>query len=1113
MKDESSVKSQLETILNKNYLVSKSKLPLIIPLLLQIIKNNKNTNQSVIEEIKSVIDSYSESTVFSSEALFIENKELANLKSHLRDRHTLLLSGVSLCGKSYCAKKIASEYQNQGYLCLITSEVDEALNFINKKDIDDKFVILEDPFGAIVAEKGSSEVDRKLNIICSSSSINRKVIITSRKDILLRVNNKNDLSSCTVVGQTWFDLTNDNEEFLEEYWKNKIQNEEYHELFRRINIYLTTHSSNNYLQIGELSHLLNTNSVDTLADTETTIIVDRARVNSQDLANFIINDLSPIHKKVFMALAITCNTTKPVKPRHLNYILSDSTDYYSIRDERHCMGVSLIGLDDDDEKNKEIMWDYNEAYDNLSNRDFREAIVYFNQCGYININEQGIIINHPIYQQAGTIILLKELQIEFYSDESIYEMLQRGISTTSKYVCNSAVRVLEYLYVNLQRNKVLDLLKMAQNSIFPSVIDRSITFMLSRFSYFDEENKKNIINTLMSNKDNNETIVWNDDEPYILKKELSMRKFLGNMIQSRSDNFDFLYKENLSSKEVWECLKLEYNEDIKMPYLEFLKKFIYMDEVFIKEKIYYKLFNLFVHEELDLSSLLDYNEHPSIIYKSYLGAFNSWDKYSDESKAILISKLRDYLKEAPISIRFLRFLENFQDEYETDGLPWSDLSESVKTDLWEVWYELFSRIFEYFPFEFREMHEAHLVLAADNSLKYIKNPNLIVSFATHWHNWLNSLSSKSYPDDYGMSVARYLMAGTETNSEVRKELFETLLKDNKTSLITSHLSHILKYWNDLNMEEKNQILNLLDNLRKDIKWIKSILLTGDQIPKEIAIKILGKDVQHKDAQEIVKMLNEANLLEPCLNIYIGFPQPLWWNGYHHKNNEFWSSIIRAVLEGEELNQPFKLALKEYIDKLYNYSTRYDTDMELYDRLINSNIKAKIVFEELVLVSTTQNQANKKMWDMFLEKSFFYEDPFYINLIIKNIEALQYQQSTDKDLMEYFDTEFIFKFIIPKFEDDVRLLNLANLLENGQGKVRLNDNNEIDMLDLFIINLEYSPPKLSLTNKILKYKLEKLNLITEEILKIFERNRISYIEVRRLSTEVFKEHYDLEEWIN
>ncbi|MBS7346039.1 MAG: hypothetical protein KIG60_10415, partial [Caryophanon sp.] len=547
--------------------------------------------------------------------------------------------------------------------------------------------------------------------------------------------------------------------------------------------------------------------------------------------------------------------------------------------------------------------------------------------------------------------------------------------------------------------------------------------------------------------------------------------------------------------------------------LEFLKKSIYMDEVFIKEKIYYKLFNLFVHEELDLSSLLDYNDHPSIIYKSYLGAFNSWDKYSKESREYLILKLRNYLKDAPISIRFLRFLENFQDEYTTDGLPWSELTQSEKTDLWEVWYELFNRIFEYFPFEFREMHQAHLVSAADSSLKYIITPDLIVNFATHWHNWLKSLTSKRYPDDYGMSVARYLMKGTGTNSGVRKEIFETLLKDNETSLITSHLSHILKYWNDLNMEEKSQILNLLDNSREDIKWIKSILLTGDQIPKEIAVKILGEDVQDKDAQEIVKILNEANLLEPCLNIYTGFPQPLWWNGYHHKNNEFWSNIIREVLEGEVLNQSFKLALKEYINKLYNHSIRYGEDMELYGKLINSEVKVKLVFEELILVSATQNQANKKMWDMFVEKSFFYEDPFYINLILENIEALQYQQSTDNNLMEYFDIKFIFEYIIPRFERDEQLLKLLNQLENGHRTVIINDDKELDILELLEIGLEFTPPKLSLVNKIIKITLDQLNLINEELSDIFEVNRKKYIEIGSAATKVFKEHYDLDDWID
>jgi|GEM_PF-6774697 len=1112
LKSEELVKEQLENLLNKKYLVPKSKVNKLIFEMLDTVKSYKGNNQSIIEEIISKIDLYSESLVLPVDTLFIENKDFSVLEDTLGESHFLLLSGVPLCGKSFYAKRLASKYQQKGYYCLITSEVDEAMNFVSKNDMEDKFLILEDPFGAITPEQRVSEIIRKLNIICTNSNVNKKIIITSRKDILLNVFNVNSLASCNIGEVSWFDLTNKDTNFLQEYWKMKITNENFSNVIDEIINYLKKHSIDNYLQIGELNHLLNTTPIDALPEMETSKVVDLARVNSHDIANFIINDLSDVYKKVFIALTLACNTTKPIEPRHLHYILSEISDYFSIRKELDVIGGGSFSLTENEENNN-ILWDYSKEFEKISNENFKQAIIYFRKCGYINITSDGIIFNHPIYQHVGYIIILKDLEIEYYADEAIYEMLKKGIATTSKFTGNSTIRVLEYLYLNLQNNnRVLELLYMAFKSIFPSVIDRSISFLLEHFSGFDKNNQKILIDTIMLNKDNKEIIKWHNDEPYIFENELTMSRYLENLLTQRSNNLDLLSKESLSSKEVWECLKIEYNEEIKSPYLEVLKGAVFLDEVFIKEKAYYNLFKFFVHEDINLSKLLIYNEHPNIIYKSYLGAFHNWGNYSAESKEYLITKLKEYLKEPPVSIRFLRFLENFQDEYITDGIPWSELNHSQKKELWEVWYELFNQVFYYFPFDFKRIHEAHLVAVTEDSLKYVHDANLIVNFSYNWHKWLKSLNSRSYPDDYGMSVAAYLMEGTKNDSEARKEVFKTLINDDETSLITTHLSHFIDYWELLSQEEKDLIISITNSCREDNIWKKAILLTGSFIPKEVVVDIFGENILEYDTNSIIQEFINKDLLEPCLNIYTGFPQPLWWNGYHHKNRKFWDKIIHAILEGGEVNQTFKLALKEYMDCLYNYSSRFDEDLELYDALLKSESKVKLVFEKLLLVSATQNQSNKKLWDRFTQKLFFKEDPFYTDLILENIEALQYQQLSDRDLMEYFDWDYILNNIILNIESDNHLLKIINLLKKGHFVLKMNDGTEIRTLDWLKIKLNYEPPKLSLVNKIIKHELESLELIDEELEVIFEDNRRSYITKGSNNSRVFKEQYKLKNWI-
>lgn len=1103
------VKERIGIILNKDYLVPKSKIDSLILELIDIIKGYKGKNDSIVQDIIAKIEINSERFIFSNEEVFVEHEDFYLLEKELQDSHLLLLSGVSLCGKSYNAKRLAFEYQKSGYYCLLTSDIDKALNFTLKKNIEDKILILEDPFGAIIPEDRSLERIRKIEVICQSRDLNNKIIITSRSDILLNVFNVDDLEKCKISSFRWLDLTNRDTKLIENLWNEKLDStEEAYQILDSVINFLKHHSENNYLQVGELNYLLNSKPLEELLQLDVPEIIDIARVNANHISNFISTLTEPA-KKLFIALTLTCNTTKYTQLKHINYILSQSEELFSIQvssDEDIIITGDLLGED----HAENVEWDYQNVFENKISNDYKIALLDFKKYGYIALSKEGIIFTHPIYQHAGYLVLLQELEIQYLVDDNITEMIKRGIATTSKEACIASIKSLEYLYTKIEdKDPLLNLFLLALNSIFPSVIDRSLTFLIKSFNSFNSDIQKQIVDKVMLSKYITDKIDWYNDEPYIHYNSLSLKRFISNLTNPIDMDTSFLTKDSLSSKEVWEGLKLEYREEYGKDYLRFLLKAIYLDEVFIKEKVYYNLFKYFVHQDVNLMRVLKYNEHPSIVYKSFIGAFHNWERYPVEAKKEMITVLKEYLKASPVLIRFLRFLENFQDEYTTDGIDWTELNKEQRTELWKVWYELFYIIFDSFPFDLNQINAPHLVAVAKESLDYINDSNLIVQFAARWHKWLKSLNSRGFPDDYAMSVASYLIKGTKHDSESRAVLFQDLLSDNETSLITTHLSHFITYWDFLSEQEKSQLLSLINSTRIDNKWLKAIALTGRHIPLEIQVYLFGEEITTKEPKHILSELSKLELLEPCLNVYTGFPQPLWWNGYHHKNKGFWDVIICEVLQTKSGEWSFYLALKEFIDELYNKTSRFKGGLELYSHLLEDEEISRMVFEELIFVSTTQNQSNKIMWDRFTEKSEFIKNPFYLELILQNIESLQYQQLLDNDLLEYFDSGYIQKYILPNFKTDQTLFILIN-----QYKQYINeDMKDISdkVLDIIKFSLEFNPPKLSITNKITKYTLKEFGVLDESMEAIIERNRRRYIKQEKGIIDEKRNNYVLKEW--
>ncbi|RYD01704.1 hypothetical protein N752_29450 [Desulforamulus aquiferis] len=544
------------------------------------------------------------------------------------------------------------------------------------------------------------------------------------------------------------------------------------------------------------------------------------------------------------------------------------------------------------------------------------------------------------------------------------------------------------------------------------------------------QNKKRFIEVLMYGPSiKNDGISWYDGMPYFKvseRRRFSYFDWLHDEISS--GEIDSLAKKiadgiDVSPEKMWKFLK---SRNSKVLSLSILEKALSYDESFIRGKAIRLIFENYAYKFEKVDEYLNSHEHPEVIYSLFRGALSSWRRYSSESRRLILNYFKNCLNIMSVAIRTKKFLENFEDEYSRESINWSKVEEKDKIELWNVWHEIFVEFLNEFPSRYVRMDEPHMVRVTEHSLEYIKNEEKVIDLSRAWFNWLDRYLQYNLPHDYGMSVAQYLMDGTGNKTDSRENIFQLLLSTKKTSFITTNIKVFIDCWNNLSDKEKRMVLDLYKSTRKDVNWVKAVSLNTKTIPYEIQVEILGESIDNKAISDVVDILTKKGLLEQCLNIHCGYPQPLWWNGYHHNNYILWDAVIVEVLRRNELNKTFYIALREVIDLLYNYDDRRIANInDIYEEdLLKSPEKRKLAFETLLNVTVNQNQCNKELWDLLFQYSSQEEIEFYFDKIAKDIELVQYYQIGEGDIFALFDKSMIFKKIYPRLEVDNLIKSLV-----------------------------------------------------------------------------------------
>jgi len=1114
-------------LLNKKFVVRAVSINHVIKLLDECVRKGRDTSKDIVPGIRAILSNFSQK-ILPDSLDYIEVPNQKKYESLLKKNNALLLTGVPFSGKTSLAKAIAQSFAQQGYEVKQTSELDGdngALSFLNSYTDDKRLMILEDPFGSVQLKQDKVECVQKIRkLIMEKISFDRKIIITTRKDILLAAFDVMTVDDCSIDNNRWIDLTINNIDFAHAFWNKlygcEIESSKY---FEKIKNWIEAKEAGVFLEIGEISNLKKLHpSIDELKKLSIDIVIINARISSKIIMDKVkMGGADSV--KAFLSLGFCCNTIKSVFLDDLSYVLSSDKETPALiqrrKDSVRCIstggGITTVPR----------FPQYIQKYKIDPN--ILRWLQQFEKQGYIFRNKlsKEIYFAHPIFCFASKLLLLDELKNQWECDEAIL-LGTHAIGALNKNVNLCALDMLWYCVenkCNYQEN-ILSIILNSLNSIFPATKDKAVILLEKCFQELHSEQQDILVKAIKDYKFD-KYLLWNNNEPFInqndqIELEWSFESIFGTECSIGIEEIKKIKsKQQTSPQLVYEVLNSKIADDLP---LGFLNISLMYDESIIREKAIYLIFKNYGDHVNNISSkyLSDF-DNCNVIFALFRGALESWFTYTKQDRHIIMDYFLLHLQRVSVAMHAKRFLETFGDSYHAQSLNWKNYTEEQTNELWKVWCVVFTKFLLKFPPQYINMDEAHMQHTMGQVVKYINDQDqgLLLNLFSAWNTWLNKCRC---PNDYGMCVMEYLLKYIPAMSIGREQLFCEMLTIENTSIITSHIKYVIDNWECTTQREKQKVNELFSSNRYDLIWITAVVLTRRSVPVEIQNWIFKDNIFCKSISEFVKILRDFHLLEYCLNVYCGYPQPLCWNGYHHSNIKVWDAVIGEVLREDILNQSFEIALREFIDCEYNYERRFTkSSSEIWNSLLPNPRKRERAFSWLIKVSSTQTQTNKALWDKYFDSCCNDEKEAAYIKIANFIEALEYNQDGDAGILNLFEKASIFEHIYPLLESDMVIKNLCELALTLHYRTRKFIEESIrqeelqkdrDMFEMGIrVLYDKNPPRMQLTNVIVKSTAEKIQLSSKSLNDILEKRRCDLIDAANEKEKQLDDHYELKNW--
>lgn len=1129
------IEREIYIILKEQYQIPKMICRDVMNQMLDVVRQGRDSGEDITALIREILKNKRFSRVLPEDKSFYKRDSIDILKSELLQKKLLLLTGVPFSGKTYIAKTIAQELQDNGYYVKLTDNIiedQEAYYFLMSPENDSRLLLIEDPFGHIGKSENYIQIRDKIEgLIRDRLSINRKVIITSRLDILLDVFQKKQIEECKIQGNGWINTSISSKEEAEKIWLRFYgESDESLQVFERLKRSFDHHDETVFLEIGEMRHLLlSVQNINVLTHMSTDEIIKQARISSEEVCRKI-KSYGETYKDIFILLGCFCNTVRSVSVKDLAYILCSNEESVSIRQKMEEEVTVSIG---DRQKNSHIHQEF-PVYAQMPklDEDIISILRVLCEKGYIYKERitNEIYFLHPIYTYASKLLLQEEIEDD-WDIEKYIKYMRRAIGSLSS---NAAFCSLCQLGQEFDREQmIIDCIVEGSRSIFPAIRDVSILYLDQNFDNLNEQVQKDFMKNIRNGRTADKYMQWNGNECWYQMDGkhyfdfFNMDDFWGKDINFTLEEIEerVRKKENFSKKEIYDILSSSLADNLSREFLEYT---LLSDEAVIRSRAIFYLFKNYAAKlDFEKTEYLQRFENYNVVYGMLKGMFSSVNDFSEENVKKLIIYFQKQFERKSVSMYVEDLFDKFGDEYDSKAIDWGKYAEAERLRIWKIWAALFSKWLVCFPAKFMGMNEPHMSLNIDRSLKYLNNQKEVVDVANAWIQWIHNYSKYHSVNDYGMSVLDYLITGTKNSACLRKGMIKKELKVNSTSLVTAHISHIVDLWDMLTDEERKDICEYLKNeMRGDMKWIQAVALTRKNVTKDIQIAITGNVFLDKEPKKIIDTLNEKNILTECLHIFCGFPQPLWFNGYHHSGKySLWDGVMMEVLKKDIVDENYNISLREMIDELYNNNDhRFVNGYDVYKEMLSDEEKRKQIFERLAYTSVTQNQDNKKMWDELLQACSEEEKKQYFLIISNFIEMVEYENMGYNGLLCEYELKDIVHYILPCFSSDQSIYKLSEamlLMYRNIQEMEVDESKKVKQLYETMVQETYKndPPRLLFTNKIVNYTCKEMGGVSDVMQKVLEKNKKDFWDRYERVKETFesncplkiREEYRLENW--
>lgn len=816
----------LETTLTKKFKVPVHYAKTAAESVIRIVEGYLGQQVSLVPAVRDCLMDFAGDRIFSSPVHCAPAE--CDLVRRIEQDSALLITGPSKCGKTHIARWLCKMNQEEGVHCKEFGMVRDAYRFlVSENFVETRLALLDDPFGSVELRADAKNEFHRFQELVSQLGGHRRIIVTSRDDILTELLTKVEILNERVSRSQWTNMGDVSHEYRRSIalsWAKHYLGTE--TLPERV-VMCLDEAVNSGQSVGDIGRLA--------ARLAKENMIGDGIESSQSL----VRRLSDQREMgcLLYALAVTSSHATPVMENTLGFVLDGKEG----RPGRWSVdGLLGYTLGQESESDSPRLPEYDQIY--LISDITRGALDTLLDEGMIErYGERGYRFMHPEFARAA-------LDVHSLTVTERRSILERAIFSLDRTNSLRAVTVLGETPGFNDEKFFVELFLNALYSVFPSTSDRALEGLIRSIGADELSSDEPVFDELNKYLSRRPRVLWYPEGAvFDRRKIVSLMSILENRPEAEPINFE-MFKDSDDA---------------------LLRANAYRNAIERASENCHEL----VHDAIK-------DENPLVVLAVIEGvgrAAVKGTRIPAEVERSLAQGIGNSTFLACLVASRIFDFKNFLRHHVVEELPWS------------LWARLAVKVLSLIP-ACRSQPMDKMYVCAKHAVNHVSG-DVITPFLKEWIRWIERRCRYQLPNESALSVVQLVLLASRSEPHCRTRVYGRLLEQPDTGVQCCFVADLVDSWIELSDVEQRELLDLLCGNRQDVMWLQAIALTRKVVPSRIEEALLGDGCfLSRNPEYLLENLPEA-LLRACLSVYRGTPQPLWWIGKHHALASPWSDIL------------------------------------------------------------------------------------------------------------------------------------------------------------------------------------------------------------------------------